>query len=67
MERILGELYRDLWDARQLKQDDHLNIFCEGRCLLPTSKPKGSKSFTKVGGQDRTTGMNYVPMRMRDI
>ena len=29
--------------------------------MLP-SKPKSSKSFTKVGGQDRTTGMKYVPL-----
>jgi len=26
--------------------------------MLP-SKPKNSQSFTKVGGQDRTTGMEY--------
>ena len=29
--------------------------------MLP-SKPKVSKSFTKVGGQDRTTGMKLVPL-----
>ena len=27
VEQIFGELYRDLWDARQLKQDDHLKFF----------------------------------------
>ena len=27
-----------------------------------SSKPKSSKSFTKVRGPDRTTGMKYVPL-----
>ena len=26
VKRILGELYQDLWDALQLKQDDHLKF-----------------------------------------
>ena len=61
MERILGELYRDLWDARHLKQDDHLIFFFGEGKMLP-SKPKSSKLFTAVGGQDRTTGMKLVPL-----
>ena len=48
MERILAELYRDLWDARQLKQDGHPS---------PTAANHSQRLEGRIG-----RGMKFVPL-----